>query len=168
MRKAAQKIVCALLLVVLCTTALAQRNTFTTRIPAAIASGEFAEARVLIEEAVKIGVITSAAASQYRAQIQVQERARQQTQELSSGTPQIKPPQAADVSPSPHSITQPSPKEKLGPDVLPLPYEPDPEQDKHEVKRGRIYVRCWNCYKLQRQVPGSRLLEGSRKRAAVD
>ena len=52
-----------LLLWALCTTALAQRDTLTMRIPTAIAAGEYAEAKMLIEEAIKAGVITAAVAA---------------------------------------------------------------------------------------------------------
>jgi len=70
MEKTAQKLFCAFLLLALCTTAQAQRDTFTTRIPTAIAAGELAEAKMLIEEAIKMGVITAAAAVEYQRQIQ--------------------------------------------------------------------------------------------------
>ncbi|WP_224367624.1 leucine-rich repeat domain-containing protein [Hyalangium versicolor] len=139
MKRFVQRIVCALLLFALCTTALAQGDSFTTRIPATIAIGDFAEAKVLIEEAVKIGVITAAA--EYRAQIQAQEQARrQQAQERSASTQQAKPQQAGDVNLAPKTDTQPSFKRRLGPDGIPLPYEPDADPDKSREKPGRIYV----------------------------
>lgn len=140
MKQIAQKIFCAALMLALCTTALAQRDTLTTRIPAAIAAGEFAEARMLIEEAIKIGVITSATAADYEAQIQAQEQARQQARERSAPPQQAKPQRTANLDPKPNTTPRPSPQDGLGPDGIPLPYEPDSEPDKGEGKPGRIYV----------------------------
>ncbi len=140
MKKLAQKILFASLMLALCTPALAQRDTLTARIPAAIAAGELAEARMLVEEAIKIGVITATAAAEYRAQIQAQEQARQQARERSAAPHQAKPKPTANANPKPNTTTRPSPKDGLGPDGIPLPYEPDSESDQDEEKPGRIYV----------------------------
>jgi hypothetical protein len=140
MKKIAQRILCASLMLALCTTALAQRDTLTTRIPAAIAAGEFAEARMLVEEAIKIGVITSATAAQYQAQIQAQEQARQQVRERSANPRQTKPQRTVNVNPKPNTTPKSSPQDGLSPDGFPRPYEPDAESDRDEEKPGRIYV----------------------------
>ncbi|MFL5348502.1 MAG: hypothetical protein ACJ8AT_27205 [Hyalangium sp.] len=105
------------MLFVLRTAALAQQDSLTARIPAAIAAGELKEAEILIEQAVQIGLISAAAAAQYRAEIQAREHARQKAQGLSAA------------------------KDEPGPDgIPPLPYEPDAEPDKNKGKQGRIYV----------------------------
>jgi hypothetical protein len=120
MKTSAKRLFCCSLLVTLSTAALAG-DSFTARIPAAIATGNYAEAEVLIAEAVKIGIITTVAAESYRKSIrQVQERSA--PSEPKSGTP-----------------PQQSPEKKLGPDWVPPPHPSEPERDRRE-KRGRIYV----------------------------
>lgn len=121
MKKGTLRIFC-LLLLTLSTSVLAQ-DSLTQRIPVVIAAGEYAEAEVLITEAVKTGVISAAAAAAYRGSIQ-------QARERSAAKPEGK------TSP------QQSPKDKPGPDrISPFPYEPDsgPDKDAKE-KQGRIYV----------------------------
>lgn len=65
MEKRAKFVLCSLLISLLSITALAG-NSLTARIPATIAAGNYAEAEILITEAVKIGAITALAAESYR------------------------------------------------------------------------------------------------------
>ncbi len=116
MRKTARQLLCGLLVLTLSGSATAG-DSFTARIPAAIASGNYAEAEMLVAEAVKIGVITAVVAESYRNNIQ-QEKERS-------------------------SVTQRSPRDKPGSDRSPTPF-PDitePKLDKDDAtSQGRIYV----------------------------
>jgi hypothetical protein len=119
----------------LSTTAFAG-NSFTVRIPATIAAGNYAEAEMLIAEAVKIGVISIVAAESYRRSIQ-------QAQERASTSRQGQKQQPADADTQPETATHQSPKNKLGPDWTPSPI-PDPPSSKPDKdskrNQGRIYV----------------------------
>jgi hypothetical protein len=127
MKKASRHLSC-LLLLILSTAALAQ-NSYTARLPAAIAAGEFAEAEMLIAEGIKIGVISTTAAAAYRADIQ---RAR----ENSAAGQQGKTPQTADADPEVKTNSRQSPKNK--PESRPpIPLPPDKDIP---PKKGRIYV----------------------------
>lgn len=117
-----------LLLLMLSTVALAQ-DTLTARIPAAIAAHEYAQAEMLIGEAIKIGVISTTAAAAYRAEIQ---RAR----ENSAAGQQGKRPQTADANPEDKTNPRQAPKDK--PDPRPPP--PLPPDEDSPSKKGRIYV----------------------------
>ncbi|HLL01574.1 MAG TPA: hypothetical protein VK539_13375 [Myxococcaceae bacterium] len=111
MEKRAKFVLCSLLISLLSITALAG-NSLTARIPATIAAGNYAEAEILIIEAVKIGAITSLAAESYRRTIRhAQEGApgNQQSKKQQPWTP------------------------------LPDATSPGPSEDRHE-KQGRIYV----------------------------
>jgi hypothetical protein len=120
MKSSARRLICCLLLVTLSTAALAG-DSFTARIPASIAAGNYTEAELLIAEAVKIGVITTVAAESYRKSIRkAQER-------------------SAPADSKPATASQQSPERKLGPDWVPPPYPSDSERDR-QGKRGRIYV----------------------------
>lgn len=122
MRKRAKHLLCGLLLLTLSTATLAG-DSFTARIPASIAAGNHAEAEMLIAEAVKIGVITTTAAEEYRRTIK-------QAQERSS-------------APKPETASRQSPQKKTGPDWIPTPLpdtsSPNPDKD-GKIRQGRIYV----------------------------
>jgi hypothetical protein len=115
MKGGAKYLFCGLLLLALSTTALAQ-GSLTLRIPAAIAAGEYAEAEMLIVEALKTGIITPATAEVYR-------RGIEQAMERSVGTQQSKKRQEE---------RKPSPRP---------PYDQGPETEKDtQEKQGRVYV----------------------------
>ncbi len=116
MKETATRVFCGLLLLILSTTALAQ-NSLTPRIPITIASGNYAEAEILITEAVKIGLISAALAESYRRDIQ-------QAQERSATNRQGNKQRTSDVEP------------ELDRTPLPLPYESDLEK----ANQARIYV----------------------------
>lgn len=120
MKTSAKRLLCCVLLATLSTVTLAG-DSFTARIPAAITAGNYAEAEVLIAEAIKIGVITTVAAESYRKSIrQAQER-------------------SAPAEPRSGAASHRSPEKKSGPDWLPPPHPSEPEEDR-QGKRGRIYV----------------------------
>jgi hypothetical protein len=125
MKKRGQHLLCGLLLLTLSTATLAG-DTFTARIPASIAAGNYAEAEMLIAEAVKIGVVTTTAAEAYRRTIK-------QAQERSSASPPGKTEPAS----------RQSPQKKTGPDWIPAPLPdtsgPNPDNEGAR-KQGRIYV----------------------------
>lgn len=135
MEKRAQHLLCGLLLLTLTTATLAG-DSFTARIPASIAAGNYAEAEMLIAEAAKIGVITTTAAAAYRRNIQ-------QAQERSSATPPGKKQKPADADSKPETASRQSPQKKTGPDWIPVPLSdtssPNPDKD-DKRKQGRIYV----------------------------
>jgi hypothetical protein len=122
MKKATQHLLCGMLLLTLSTAVLAQ-DTLTQHIPVAIAAGEYAQAEMLITEAVKIGLLSTAAAAAYRGNIQ-------QAREGAATRPQDK------------KNTSQSPKNEPEPErTSPAPYEPDSDTDQDARERqGRIYV----------------------------
>jgi hypothetical protein len=135
MRKRAKHLLCGLLLLTLSTATLAG-DSFTAHIPASIAAGNYAEAEMLIAEAVKIGVITTTAAEAYRRTIK-------QAQERSSANPPGKKQQPEEADPKPETASRQSPQKKTGPDWTPTPLldtsSPSPDKD-GKIKQGRIYV----------------------------
>lgn len=122
MNKGTQHLLCGLLMLTLSTAGQAQ-DSFTQRIPVVIASGEYAEAELLVTEAIKLGLISTAAATAYRRNIQ-------QERERAAARPQDK------------TNISPSPKDKPGPErTSPSPYASDSEADEDTRERqGRIYV----------------------------
>jgi len=130
MKKTATHLFCGLLLLTLNTTALAG-DSLTSRIPITIAAGNYAEAEILITEAVKIGLISTAVAESHRRSIQ-------QAQERSATNRQGDKQRPATVEPEAKATTQQSPSNKQGLDriPLPLPYKPDATKE----NQGRIYV----------------------------
>ena len=135
MKRRARYLLCGLLLLTLSTATLAG-DSFTARIPASIAAGNYAQAEMLIAEAVKIGALTTTAAAVYRRTIQ-------QAQERSSANPPGKKQQTADADPEPETASRQSQQKKPGPDWIPVPLSdtssPNPDKD-HKRKLGRIYV----------------------------
>ncbi len=115
MKRGARSLFCVLVLLALSMSAAAQ-DSFTARIPATIAAGNYAEAKALIAEAIKIGVISSAVAESYRREIQKAEA------------------RPAEAIPAPKTATKGTPRSGPVPDRLPLPYQPGSE------KQSRIYV----------------------------
>jgi hypothetical protein len=116
LKKLTRRLSCALVLLVLSEFALAG-DSFTARIPAAITAGNYAEAEMLIAEAVKIGVITAAAAQLYRGEIR-------QARERPVAKQQDKKQQIANDNKSGAERSSPSP----------LP------DKSNRVKQGRIYA----------------------------
>jgi hypothetical protein len=131
MRNATKHLSC-LLLFVLSTTVLAQ-SSYTARIPAAIAVGEFAEAEMLITEGIKIGVISALAAESYRADIR-------RAQEDAVASQQGKRQSTVDADPEVRVGPRQSPgnePELRRPPIPPIPLEPG---NGRKEKQGRIYV----------------------------
>jgi hypothetical protein len=128
MKETATRVFCGLLLLTLSTTALAQ-DSLTPRISITIASGNYAEAEMLITEAVKIGLISTAVAESYRRDIQ-------QAQERSTANHQGNKQRTLDVKSKATIQRSPTDKPELDKAPLPLPYEPDPEK----ANQGRVYV----------------------------
>jgi len=120
MKTSTKRLLCCLVVATLSTATLAG-DSFTARIPAAIAAGKYAEAELLITEAVKIGVITAVAAESYRKTIR---------QAPEGSTP---------AEPKSGTASHQSPEKRPGPDWVPPPYPSEPERDQQET-RGRIYV----------------------------
>ncbi len=121
MKKSTMGIHCGLLLLALSTTTLAA-DSFTARIPASITAGNYAEAETLIAQAVKIGVISAAAAESYRREIQ-------QAQERSSANEQVKKQQSSKNEPDPEWFPIPPPDAASS----------GPDKD-GKKRQGRIYV----------------------------
>lgn len=105
MQETAKHLFYVLLLITLCAASVAQGNSFTARIPAAIAAGEFKEAEFLIQEAIKIGVISAVVAEQYRAQMRAQEQAHQ-AQDQSTAVQEDKKQQSVGSDSKPEADTQ--------------------------------------------------------------